>query len=269
MRIENCCKGRGIWSGVGEACLIAVVVMLVGAGAGCATETPPVSALGAKGSLPKILATVPAVGALDVDPGLTTISITFDRDMAGGFSWTGGGEVVPKITDRPRWMGKRTCELPVSLVKGRYYRIGINSSSARNFRAEDGPSVSPIALYFCTKGVSDDEKKKVRVPKLVSMSPKNGAKDVSADLKELRVTFDVPMGGGMSWTGGGETFPGSGEKIRWSKDKKTCTLPAKVAGGKEYRVGLNSLSHINFQSQWGVPFPAVAWRFSTVGDAAP
>ena len=44
-------------------------------------------------------------------------------------------------------------------------------------------------------------------PRVVSLNPPNGARDVDPAIAELRVTFDMPMGGGFSWTGGGPEFP--------------------------------------------------------------
>jgi hypothetical protein len=91
--------------------------------------------------------------------------------------------------------------------------------------------------------------------------------DVDPETKALRVTFDMPMEGGMSWTGGGPHFPSGpdGKKASWSKDAKTCTLPVVLESGHDYELGLNSLSHINFQSKWGVPLAPVVYRFGTRG----
>ena len=75
----------------------------------------------------------------------------------------------------------------------------------------------------------------------------------------------MPMGDGMSWTGSGPNFPSipAGEKPRWSADGRTCTLTVALKPDHEYRLGLNSLSHINFQSKWGVPLEPVVYRFRT------
>src|SRR3954451_12762436 len=77
---------------------------------------------------PRIVATSPVIGANDVDPSLKEITVTFDRDMAGGFSWTGSGPEYPG-SGKPAWKDKRTCALPVKLDSGHYYRVGINSQS--------------------------------------------------------------------------------------------------------------------------------------------
>ncbi|MBN1911803.1 MAG: Ig-like domain-containing protein [Pirellulales bacterium] len=218
-------------------------------------------------SYPVIVSTSPAVGATDVDPATSEITVTFDRDMAGGFSWTGGGQYYPPVAEgkRPYWKDKRTCVLPVTLKRAWYYRVGINSKSFRNFRGADGVPTPPTAVYFTTKGASDKLKAMVKKPKIVSMVPANGATDVDPGIKELRVTFNVPMGGGFSWTGGGEHYPPGvpDKRVRWSADGKTCIRPVALQPGHDYRLGLNSLSHKNFQSAGGVPLDPIVYRFRT------
>ncbi len=80
----------------------------------------------AGGPPPNIVATSPAVGATDVDPGLTEITVTFDQDMGGGFSWTGGGPDYPPTPEgqKAQWQDKRTCVLPVKLEAGRLLSRG-------------------------------------------------------------------------------------------------------------------------------------------------
>ncbi|MGD0260130.1 MAG: Ig-like domain-containing protein [Verrucomicrobiota bacterium] len=216
---------------------------------------------------PRIVSTAPAVGATDVDPALKEITVTFDQDMEGGMSWTGGGSEYPPTPEGAQayWVNKRTCVLPVKLQRGRYYRVGINSQSYRNFRSAAGVPAAPSAIYFTTEGASEDLKRKTQVPKIVSAKPAIGAKDVSPGLKELRVTFNVPMGGGFSWTGGGPEFPTipEGKEPFWTEDHKTCVLPVALKPNSQYRLGLNSPSFKNFQSAGGVPLEPVVYTFKT------
>lgn len=220
-----------------------------------------------RGDAPQIVATSPAVGATDVDPATTEITVTFDRDMSDGFSWTGGGPNYPPAAEGKKvvWRDRRTCVLPVKLEPGRYYRVGVNSTSYRNFRSADGVPARPSAIYFTTRGADEEMKARTQKPKIVSMSPPNGAKDVDPSLTEIRITFSVPMGGGFSWTGGGPQFPNipAGKKPSWSGDRKTCVLPVELKPGWEYRLGLNSPSHKNFQSEGGIPVDPVVYTFTT------
>jgi beta-lactamase regulating signal transducer with metallopeptidase domain len=226
-----------------------------------------------KTNWPTTVSTTPKIGATDVDPSLKEISVTFDRDMdVTGYSWTGGGEFYPEMPDgaTPVWIDKRTCVLPVRLKKGAFYRVGINSTSYQNFKSALGVPAPTSAIYFATEGASRAVASRVRVPKVVEMEPENGATDVDPGVKALRVKFDISMNtDGFSWTGGGPTFPKipNGQKPRWLRDGKTCVLPVQLELGKKYELGLNSFSHKNFTSKWGVPLEPVRYTFQTSGDA--
>ncbi len=216
---------------------------------------------------PQVVKSTPEPGATGVNAGLEEIAVTFDRDMQGGMSWTGGPPLFPPVDEsrQARWIDKRTCALPVKLEAGSFYRVGVNSTSYQNFKSADGVPAPSSAIFFATRGASAAVNAKVRMPKVVSLTPENGAKDVDPATKALRVKFNVPMGDGMSWTGGGENFPEipNGQRPKWSKDGLTCTLPVRLQANHDYRLGLNGLSHINFQSKWGVPLPPVEYTFHT------
>lgn len=219
------------------------------------------------GGPPVIVSTSPKVGETDVSPAITEITVTFDRDMGGGFSWTGGGPDYPTSPagEKAKWRDKRTCVLPVKLQAAHYYRVGINSTSYQNFKSADGVPARPSAIYFTTQGAGQELKRRATKPMIVALEPKNGAQDVDPNLKEIHVTFNVPMGGGFSWTGGGEQFPTipEGKKPTWSADQKSCVLPVELKPGWEYHLGLNSPSHKNFQSSGGVPLDPVSYSFKT------
>ena len=214
---------------------------------------------------PKIISTTPAVGATDVDPAIGEITVTFDRDMGSGFSWTGGGEKYPPSDKRKKahWKDTRTAVFPVKLEEGHYYRVGINSQIYKNFRSAAGVPALPSAIYFTTRGASDELVAKTQKPVVVEMSPANGASAVNPQTAELRVTFSVPMGGGFSWTGGGSDFPQVSGKPKWTEDGCTCVLPVSLQPDHQYRLGLNSVSHKNFQSAGGVALDPVVYTFET------
>lgn len=141
--------------------------------------------------------------------------------------------------------------------------MGINSKSYQNFRGVNGISVEPQVITFTTRGADAATTAGLKAPAIVSMQPANGATNVPTTLMQLSVTFDQPMGGGMSWTGGGPSFPEGTGQPQWSADKKTCTMPVKLKPNWSYELGINSMSHNNFQSERGVPLTPVLWRFST------
>jgi hypothetical protein len=214
---------------------------------------------------PRIVSTSPAIGASDVSPALTEITVTFDQDMGGGMSWTGGGPEFPESPSGAKafWRDSRTCVLPVKLEGGHSYRVGINAPSYRNFRSAAGVPAPASAITFSTKGASNDPKS--QAPKLVSVKPAHGSRDVSPGLKELRVTFNMPMADGASWTGSGQQFPTipKGKRYFWTEDHKTCVLPVQLQPDTQYKLGLNSPSFRNFQSADGVPLAPVVYTFKT------
>jgi beta-lactamase regulating signal transducer with metallopeptidase domain len=217
---------------------------------------------------PRIVSTTPAIGANDVDPALTEITVTFDRDMQSGFSWTGGGPEHPNVPEGQKiyWRDARTCVYPVKLEAGHYYRVGINSKSYKNFRSVQGVPIGDSAMYFTTWGASADLKQKTLVPQIVSMSPPNGAQDVNAaSTHELLVTFNVPMGGGFSWCGDGDNYPKGieGQRPYWTNGGLTCVLPVELKPGMEYQLGINCDCCKNFQSAGGVPLEPINYTFKT------
>src|ERR1051326_3972191 len=148
--------------------LATAVVLMVGALSWAAAQQAP-----------KIVSTTPAIGTTDVDPGLKEITVTFDQDMRRGMSWTGGG---PEFPDSPsgakaRWVDKRTCALPVTLVPGHRYRVGINAPSFHNFQSESGVAVAASAITFSTRGTP------AKAPKIVAINPRNGTNNVSPALR--------------------------------------------------------------------------------------
>jgi predicted Ser/Thr protein kinase len=216
---------------------------------------------------PAVLKTFPQVGATGVDPAIKEITVTFDRDMDDGFSWTGGGPDFPPSPEGQgaHWRDKRTCVLPVKLQAGHFYRVGINSKSFQNFRSADGMPATPSAIYFATQGASEQVKAMAAKPKIVSLVPANGAQDADPNLTEIRVTFNVPMAGGFSWTSDDSEFPPGreGKHCHWTEDHKTCVLPVQLQPDRAYHLGLNGSPFSNFQSAGGVPLAPVDYRFKT------
>jgi hypothetical protein len=248
--------------------LVAAAVLLAGLGLATLTEAQPGDNSSATTSEkadapPHVVATTPKTGVTDVDPALKEITITFDRDMSEDMSWTGGGPNFPKSPEgkKAHWRDKRTCVLPVKLVAGHYYKIGINSQSYHGFCGVNGVPATLSTISFRTSGTPV----KPKAPVIVSLNPPNGASDVSPSVTELRVTFSEPMNGDMSWCGGGPNFPtiSEGKKAHWSKDGKTCVLPVQLKAGWEYELGINCPSFKGFKSDEGVPLAPVGYTFKT------
>ena len=240
---------------------LAVLVLAFAGGLGTAR-----AADGSQGP-PRVVSTVPALGATDVDPALKEITVTFDQDMGDTMSWTGSGAEHPPSPEGAQgyWRDKRTCVLPVALQAGHLYRVGINSKSYQNFRSADGVPAIPTAISFTTQGASEQLKRRVVMPAIVGLTPVNGAKDVSPSVTELRVTFNTAMADSFTWAGGGPEFPAIPEckKPYWDAEHKTCTLPVALKPNASYRLGLNSPSFKGFQTAGGVPLVPVVYTFHT------
>ncbi len=214
---------------------------------------------------PRPIKIEPAVGAIDVDPGLKEIRVTFDRDMErGAHSWCGGGPRFPETTGRPKWIDARTCVLPVKFEEGQAYFLSLNTPRFEGFRSFDGWPAIPTPVYFCTKGASADLVKLMTPPEVVSVSIPNGATGVQPGETQLSVTFNVPMGGGMSWCSLSTAMKLEGST--WSDDRKTCTTIAHLDPGHEFRISLNSPRYQNFRNELGLPLKPYLWTFSTSGE---
>ncbi len=264
LRIRSCLDGtrarRFTWQAAVVLCVFAALFVPMGAWAPSASADN-----GPADTAPVIVSSTPVCGATDVDPNLDRIVVTFDQDMAGGFSWTGGKEFYfPQTTGKPAWRDKRTCELPIELEPGSYYRVGINSSSHQNFKSTDGIPVPPQAIVFTTRGADAALVKALTAPKVVSLAPENNGTDVDSTVNRLIVEFDQPMGGGFSWVQeDAALYPETTGKPEWSADKKTCTLPVKLKANQQYRIWLNQVGYNNFQNDHGVELEPVLWEFTT------
>jgi len=100
-------------------------------------------------------------------------------------------------------------------------------------------------------------------PKVVEMSPENGATDVDPSTAELRVVFDRDMiTKGFSFCGGGPAFPPIQGQPRWV-NKRTLVAKVKLEPDHDYSCSLNCPAAHGFCSADGTPLEPVPWTFST------
>jgi hypothetical protein len=111
----------------------------------------------------------------------------------------------------------------------------------------------------------DDYAKKpaAKPPKVVSMSPANGATDVDPSLETIRVVFDRPMVNAWSMCGGGPHLPEIAGKPSYDAKRTTWTVHVKLKPEWEYHFALNAGSFNSFQSKEGVPLDSVNVTFKT------
>lgn len=108
-----------------------------------------------------------------------------------------------------------------------------------------------------------------KAPKVVSIVPKDGARDVDPATKALVITFDRPMQDGMwSVVGGGEHFPKITGKPAYDQDRKVLTVPIELRPEWDYELWLNRGKYDSFRAADGTPLPPVQVRFRTRGQTA-
>jgi hypothetical protein len=107
----------------------------------------PMSALAAP---PKVAKAVPDNGAVNVDPNLKEIRITFDQPMGKGMSVVGGGDEFPQVQGQPTWLNNRTIVVRVKLQPNHDYWLSINNERFKNFTNRSGESAVPYPIKFRT-----------------------------------------------------------------------------------------------------------------------
>lgn len=103
---------------------------------------------------PSVVRTVPASGDRNVDPSLTEIRVTYNKEMMDeSWSWSYiSTESYPETTGEPRYEADhKTCVLPVKLYPGKTYVIWLNSKKFGNFQDVSGRKAVPYLLRFTTR----------------------------------------------------------------------------------------------------------------------
>jgi hypothetical protein len=90
-------------------------------------------------------------------------------------------------------------------------------------------------------------------PVVVKTVPEAGAKDVTAGVVELKVTFSKEMAdGSWSWS---DAWKGSSPEVvgkpHYEADGKTCVIKVKLEPGKTYGYWINSQNFKNFKDHQG------------------
>jgi hypothetical protein len=216
---------------------------------------------------PKIVSMTPANGASDVDPSVTEITVTFDRPMQdGSWSMTGGGAHFPETSGELHYDSNRTMwTAPVKLKPGWRYEFGLNSSRHQNFKSANGVSLEPVYVTFQTSGQSTEPAD--LPPKVMSMTPANGAMGVDPNLTEITVVFDQPMTDGswsMCTSDTNTNFPSGPGPCRYDSTRTVWTVPVSpLRRGTTYEFWLNAGSYRNFRSAKGVSLEPVQVSFTT------
>jgi hypothetical protein len=103
---------------------------------------------------PRVIATNPANGDVEVDPTLSKITVSFDRPMLNkSWSWSHEDKKsFPQVNGQPFYTENgTTCVLPVRLEPGKRYIIWINTTRFKNFKDTNGVAAEPYRIEFRTK----------------------------------------------------------------------------------------------------------------------
>jgi hypothetical protein len=101
-------------------------------------------------------------------------------------------------------------------------------------------------------------------PKVVSVTPGNGDRDVDPSLNEIRVVFDRPMrDGSWSLVGDPREQPQISGRPSYDASKTVWTVRISLRPETSYRFGLNSVSFHGFQSTRGVSLEPILVEFKT------
>jgi hypothetical protein len=123
-----------------------------------------------------------------------------------------------------------------------------------------------IVRFFETRGAAIVKAKREaseKAPKLVAMTPPNGARNVDPGLTEMRLVFDRPMSGDRwSIVGPKQDAPEWVGTPKLDESGKTFVLGMKLSPGRTYSFRLNSERSKGFASADGFPLEPVEVTFS-------
>jgi hypothetical protein len=122
------------------------------------------------------------------------------------------------------------------------------------------PRVAKVLDAFVDRLAALEEK----APKVVSLVPAAGAKDVDPATTAIVVTFDRPMrDGAWAVVGGGPNFPKVTGKPSYDAARKVLTIPVELQPSWSYELWLNRGKFDSFQSAEGVKLRPVHVTFAT------
>ena len=106
---------------------------------------------------PKVVSVFPVNGKKDIPPGMTTITVTFDRPMGPGHAVvTIGPGKSPISTGNTGFNQARTIfTMPTELEPATDYSFGLNTAEYAGFKSEDGIPLYPVEVHFRTADTNE------------------------------------------------------------------------------------------------------------------
>ncbi len=126
------------------------------------------------------------------------------------------------------------------------------------------PKIVAFFDQYAEKFAEEQAALAAKRPRVVSMTPANGATDVDPDLAAIKVVFDRPMqDGSWSMVGGGPHFPQLKGRPSYDSTGTVWTVQVKLKPDWSYQFMLNSDRYTAFRSRDGVPLEPVTVTFKT------
>lgn len=216
---------------------------------------------------PSVVDCTPKPFETNVDPGLTELSVTFDRPMSAEGALTNirflGVNPVPQGTEG-RWDGTGTVfTVAVELQPDVMYCVATNTAKGRVFKDTSGKLATNSTWCFATGERAPED----FPPHVVSCTPAFGATDVDFRLREVTFTFDRPIAPGdfscVLQQGSGEYPAPRGGSLTLSDDRLTGTLEVRLSPGTTYALGVNDYSYCGYKDTNGRPVLPFGWCFRT------
>jgi len=216
---------------------------------------------------PTVVSTDPVNGATGVAADLEAITVTFSKEMGGGYSFTGLSGFESEWSPDHRVITMRRSGSALPWDDGQRVIIVLNPSPYYSFRDVDG---NELATYTFTFTVGDAPAP--GAPTVTATAPDNGAADVDIDTETITVEFSEAMSTTADISVAGP-WPVSGDiPHSWSADGRTLTIrrdapPDPLPSYGVTTVFLNA-SGSGFEDLDGNPLGAYAFTF-TLGGPGP
>ena len=129
-------------------CALALVCL-----AGTATVYAVRSGLSVETAPPVVVETTPRAGAVDVDPALSEVRVTFSKDMMTDNMWSVvkvSDDTFPMLAGEVHYQDSRTFVIPVGLEPASTYALWLNYKQNDAFRDVNGSASIPYFLVFQT-----------------------------------------------------------------------------------------------------------------------
>ena len=182
---------------------------------------------------PVVVGSDPPMGDESVDPTRTTLRLEFSVPLRGGpVRMDRYRAEMPDIVVPPRVTADpRRCKLGVRLKPNTVYVLGVNLRTPKTFHSVAGRPAVPFVWAFATRRTPTPAKT-IPYPRVVGISPRHRADDVSPSIKQLRIVFSEPMSPGYSVMAEGGSCPSPIGRPVWSPDRRTITWPVQHSAWK-------------------------------------